>query len=249
MSSSRTVFRRKSESANIASTFKGKRKQKCKVNSDAVTISSQKKPTKDKKQVIKTEPDKEKKWCFFCGCEGHMKKNYTNYHTWRAKKGIFSLVCEKNNSVSVSIDTRWIDSGATTHISASMQDCRSYCKLRDDERYIYVGDDNKTKVKSITYFRLLMKTGLYLNLFDTFIVPSFRRNLISIFALDKLDFSCSFRDENFGLYRHSNMVTSGFLSIVDNLYVSYIITFYNETLNNEIQNVRQKLTHQDLAAL
>jgi gag-polypeptide of LTR copia-type len=38
----------KSESANLASTSKGKRKQKCKINSDAATISLQKKPTKDK---------------------------------------------------------------------------------------------------------------------------------------------------------------------------------------------------------
>jgi hypothetical protein len=51
----------KSESANIASTSKGKGKQKRKINSDVATTSSQKKPTKDKKLVIKTEPDKEKK--------------------------------------------------------------------------------------------------------------------------------------------------------------------------------------------
>jgi hypothetical protein len=70
----------KSESANIASTSKGKEKQKCKVNSNVETTSSQKKPTKDKKPVIKTEPDKENKGCFFCGSEGHMKKNFTNYN-------------------------------------------------------------------------------------------------------------------------------------------------------------------------
>jgi gag-polypeptide of LTR copia-type len=95
----------KSESVNIASTSKGKKKYKYKINSVAVTTSSQKKPTKDKKPVIKTEPDKEKKRCFFCGSEEHMKKNFTNYHAWRAKKGKFSLVCEEVNSVSVSIDT------------------------------------------------------------------------------------------------------------------------------------------------
>jgi gag-polypeptide of LTR copia-type len=95
----------KSESANIAFTSKEKGKQKCKINSDVATTSSQKKPTKDKKPVIKTEPNKEKKWCFFCGSEGHMKKNYTNYHAWRAKKGNFSLICEEVNSVSVLIDT------------------------------------------------------------------------------------------------------------------------------------------------
>jgi hypothetical protein len=51
----------KSENANIASTSKGKRKQKRKANSDATTTSSQKKSTKDKKSIIKTEPNKEKK--------------------------------------------------------------------------------------------------------------------------------------------------------------------------------------------
>jgi hypothetical protein len=69
----------KSERANITSTSKGKGKQKRKVNSDAATISSQKKPTKDNKPIIKTEPDKKKK-CIFCGSEWHMKKNCTNYH-------------------------------------------------------------------------------------------------------------------------------------------------------------------------
>jgi hypothetical protein len=85
----------KSESANIASTSKGKEKQKCKINSDAATTYSQKKPTKDKKSVIKIEPDKEKRGYFFCGSEGHMKKNYTDYHAWRAKKGNFFLLFMK----------------------------------------------------------------------------------------------------------------------------------------------------------
>jgi hypothetical protein len=54
--------------------LKEKGKQKHKINSDAATISSQKKPTKDKEPVIKTKPDKEKKEYFFCEIEGHMKK-------------------------------------------------------------------------------------------------------------------------------------------------------------------------------
>jgi hypothetical protein len=79
------------------------------------------------------------------------------------------------------------DLGATTHISVSMHGCQSYRKLKDHERYIYIGDDNKAEVKPIRHFRLLLKISLYLDLFDTFV-------------------------------RHSNMVTSGFLSIMDNLY-------------------------------
>jgi GAG-pre-integrase domain len=131
----------------------------------------------------------------------------------------------------------------------SIQGCRNYCKPRDDERYIYVGDDNKAEVETIWHFRLLMKTDLYLDLSYTFVVPSFRHNLISIFALDKLSFSYSFGDGMFSLYRQSNMVASGFLSIMDNIYSLGTITFYNETLNNKTQNVRQKLIHKDSAAL
>jgi GAG-pre-integrase domain len=165
------------------------------------------------------------------------------------QRGNFSLICEEVNSVSVSIDTWWIYSGATTHISVSMQGYRNYRKPRDDERYIYVGDDNKAEVEVIGHFRLLMKISLYLDLYDTFVVPSFRRNLISIPALDKLGFSCSFGDGKFGLYRHSNMVASGFLSVMDNLCALDTTASYNETLNNETRNVRPKLTHHDSAAL
>jgi hypothetical protein len=45
------------------------------------------------------------------------------------------------------------------------------------------------------------------------------------------------------------MVVSGFLSIMDNIYALDTITSYNETLNNETRNGRQKLIHQDSAAL
>jgi hypothetical protein len=153
------------------------------------------------------------------------------------QRNIFSLICEEINSVSVSIDIWWIDSGATTHISVSMQSCQNYRKPRDSKRYIYVGDGNKAAVKTIGNDRLLLKTDLYLNLFDIFVVSSFRWNLISISVLNKLDFSCSFGDENFDLYRHSNMVTSDFLSVMDNFYALDTIVSYNETLNYETQNI------------
>jgi GAG-pre-integrase domain len=129
-----------------------------------------------------------------------------------------------------------------------MQGCRSYRKPRDGERYIYIGDNNKAEVEAIGHCRLLLKTSLYLDLFDTFVVSFFRRKLISISALDKLGFSCSFGDEKFSLYRHSNMIASDFLSVMDNLYALDIISSYNETLNNKTRNVRQKLTHQDSTA-
>ena len=59
-----------------------------------------------------------------------------------------------------------------------MQDCLSYQKSNDGERYIYVGDSKIVEVEVIEKFRLLPKTGFYLDSDETFIIPSFRRNLI-----------------------------------------------------------------------
>ena len=66
----------------------------------------------------------------------------------------------------------------------------------------------------------LLKTRIYLNLKETFIVPSFRRNLVSIYVLDKLGYTCSFGNSQFSLYLNSNIVGTGSLSRFDNLYFS-----------------------------
>ena len=105
---------------------------------------------------------------------GHKKKQCSNYHAWRAKNGtLLNLVCSEVNLTSVPKHTWWIDSGATTHISVSMQGCLSYRKPNDGERYIFVGDDKKVEVEAIETFRLLLKSGTYLDLNETYVVPSF----------------------------------------------------------------------------
>ena len=97
----------------------------------------------------------------------------------------FTLVCSEINLASVPRNTLWLDSGATTHISVSMQGCLSYRRPSDGERYIFVGDEKLVEVQAIGHFRLSLGTGLYLNLKDTFIVPSCRRNLVPISLLNK----------------------------------------------------------------
>ncbi|RDX75881.1 hypothetical protein CR513_44196, partial [Mucuna pruriens] len=70
----------------------------------------------------------------------------------------------------------------------------------NDERFIFVGYDNKVVAKVIGTFILQLKIGFHLNLFKTFIVSSFRQNLISISNLDKFGFSCSFENNKVSLY-------------------------------------------------
>ena len=74
----------------------------------------------------------------------------------------------------------------------STQDCLSCQKSNDGERYIFVGDGKTIEVKAIENFRLLLKTIFYLDLDETFVVTTFKRNLISISSLDKFGSSCSF---------------------------------------------------------
>ena len=126
------------------------------------------------------------------------------------KKGKFlTLVCFEVNLAFVPKDNWWIDSGATTHISMTMQDCLWSQLPSDNERFIFVGDGKKVTVEAIGTFRLHLKTRFYLDLFETFFVPSFRWNLISISSLDKFGFSYSFGNDKVSLYQNSNMVGSG----------------------------------------
>ena len=110
----------------------------------------------------------------------------------------------------------------------TMQGCLWSRPPSDDERFIFVGDGKKVAVEAIGTFGLQLKTGFYLDLFETFVVPSFRRNLISISSLDKFGFSCSFGNNKVSLYQNSNMVGSG--SLIDNFYMLDVVSSYNEIL-------------------
>ncbi|KAF1891198.1 hypothetical protein Lal_00001339 [Lupinus albus] len=110
-----------------------------------------------------------------------MKKKCPKYATCRVKNGEFlNLVCSEINLAFVPNDTWWVDSGATTKISITLH---SYLWIRqssDDEKFIFVGDGKRVAVEAIGTFILRLRTGFHLDLFETFVVPSFRRNLISV---------------------------------------------------------------------
>ena len=60
----------------------------------------------------------------------------------------------------------------------------------DGEKYIYVGNGNKATVKVIGVFRLQLDSECTLDLDETFVVPSFRQNLIYVSCLDKCGYFC-----------------------------------------------------------
>ncbi|GAB2278784.1 hypothetical protein Dimus_039306 [Dionaea muscipula] len=174
--------RDKTKSAHLASSSQSKKKRPM---VSAGPLSGQKKLKKQDDGLT----------CFFYKKVGHMKKECSKFAIWQQKKGmLLTMVCSEVNLASVPIDTWWVDSGATTHISMSMQGCLWSRSPSDDERFIFVSDGNRAAVQAVGTFRLQFRTGFILDLYETFIVPSFRRNLISISNLDKSGFSCSFGD-------------------------------------------------------
>jgi len=108
----------------------------------------------------------------------------------------------------------------------------------DDERFIYVADDNKVVVGVVGTFRLCSKTGLFLDLFETFYVLSFRRNLVSVSCLDKSGYHCSFENNKVSLFQNLNIICSIFL--IDNLY-KLDLNFCNEILQTSSRGTKRKL--------
>jgi len=158
-------------------------------------------------------------------------------------------VCSEVNLASVSSNTLWLDLGATTNISVSMNGCLNYRKPTNSERWIYVGDGKSVEVEAIGHFRLLLCTGFYLDLKDTFVVLSFRQNLISVSYLDKFCHSCSFGNNEFSLSFNSNIVGTGSVLAYDNLYLLDTVTIYNETFNIESHGTKRKIDNTQSGAL
>ncbi|KAL5179655.1 hypothetical protein HKD37_01G000926 [Glycine soja] len=127
--------RDRTESVHLTSTSQNKKRKKTKGAAEGT--SQQKKQNKDEEFT-----------CYFCKKSGHMKKECPKYAAWRVKKGKFhTLVCLEVNLAFVPKDTWWVDFGATTHISMTMQGCLWSRLPSDDERFIFGGDGKKVAVE------------------------------------------------------------------------------------------------------
>ncbi|KAF7843870.1 Retrovirus-related Pol polyprotein from transposon TNT 1-94 [Senna tora] len=146
----------KVESAHLASSSGVKASKKRKRNENGTADKGKSSQNVQKKQD--TSPT-----CFFCRKHRHVKKDCSKFVTWRVKNNTFlNFVCYEVNLAVVPIDTWWVDSGSTAHISVSMQGCLRSRMPNDAERYIYVGNCNRVAVKAIGDFRIRFSNDLYL---------------------------------------------------------------------------------------
>lgn len=144
-----------------------------------------------------------------------------------------ALVYSETNLVEVPRNTWWLDSGATTNISVSLQGCLSYQTPADAERRIHVADENPVHVEAIAHFRLFFVSGYFLDLKDTFVVPSFRRNLVSGPWLNISGYSCLTEKGTTTLSLNSVFIGTGKLLENHSLYMLDTINSKDESLSVE----------------
>lgn len=111
------------------------------------------------------------------------------------------------------------------------------------------GNSKSVKVDAIWTFMLLLKTGYDLNLKQIFVLPSFRRNLISISTLNKSCNSCLIENSQFDLFLYSNNVDISSLSDYDIIYLLNTVVSYKEILNINSSGIKRKLTNENSASL
>uniref|UniRef100_A0A2N9II69 CCHC-type domain-containing protein n=1 Tax=Fagus sylvatica TaxID=28930 RepID=A0A2N9II69_FAGSY len=127
--------------------------------------------------------------CFWCRKKGHVKKDCNRFKNWLEKKGTpLALVYFESNLVDVPLNSWWIDTGASIHVTNSLQGFKSKRRPNDGEVAVYMGNGEKALVEFIGVVNLPLASGGALVLDDVVYVPSLRRSLISVSKLDSSGF-------------------------------------------------------------
>ncbi|KAK3041532.1 hypothetical protein RJ639_002218 [Escallonia herrerae] len=167
--------------------------------------------------------------CHFCKDKGHMRKECRKFREWLEKKGNLSIcVCYESYTIDAPLNTWWINTGATVHITNSLQGFLSVKKLNKGERNVLVENGEKAQVEAVGTLRLVLKSRFNLDLVDTVYVPSMTRNLISVSRLDAYEYSFKFENKGFSLFLYARVIGYGLLE--GNLYKLLSNASFTESL-------------------
>ena len=114
-----------------------------------------------------------------------------------------------------------------------------------------MGNGKKIEGEAIENFRLLLMTGFYLDLDETFIFLSFRKKFDFYFYLRQMCFFFSFSFfVHLGVINSSNdskLVSSSYFSGDDNLYLLDTIVLFNKSIQLSTRGIKRKLTNENSA--
>jgi len=167
--------------------------------------------------------------CHHCKKRGHMRKDCVKFKDWLVKKGndLNFMICE-TFLVDVPLNAWWVDTGASVHITNSLQGFHSVRMLQRGERKLKVANGLEAEVEAVGTLRLVLKSGFILDLHDVVYIPSVIRNLIFVSRLDACGFMFQFENNELKLYHNSKFVGSELLC--DNLYKLCLDSSFCESL-------------------
>ena len=174
--------------------------------------------------------------CHFCRKEGHFQKDCLKRKAWFEKKGKYNIfVCFEPNLIVVLNNTWWLNSGATTHVSNTMQGFLTIRTINPNENFLFMGNCMKALIEGIGTYHLILDNGHHLDLIDTFYVPSVSRNLVSLSKLDVYGFTFKFGHGCFSLCKNNSII--GFGILIDGLYKLKLDDNFAESLLNVFHKV------------
>jgi hypothetical protein len=128
--------------------------------------------------------------CHFCGDDTHYKNDCAK---WLACKGEdYITFVDKSLYVNFSLNTWWIDSGATVHVCNSLQGFVMKTNTRKGEQSLKVADGKEAYVEAVGSIVLHLHSSFKLHLNNVLYISSLKRNLIPVRLLDIDSFSCNF---------------------------------------------------------
>ncbi|RVW21903.1 Retrovirus-related Pol polyprotein from transposon TNT 1-94 [Vitis vinifera] len=162
--------------------------------------------------------------CNFCHKIGHKQVDCFKFKNWleKKKKGEIVVVVNLNanmietNIVDVHANSWWLDTGATIHVTNSLQEMTNRRKPSKHEECVYMGDGSKVKVEFFGMIKLKLITKSFLLLHNVAFIPSLRRNLISVSSLDRHGYSFHFGGGKVDIFCNSVLIGNGVL--FGNLY-------------------------------
>ncbi|KAL6322423.1 hypothetical protein AAG906_008078 [Vitis piasezkii] len=100
----------------------------------------------------------------------------------------------------------WIDTGASIHITNSLQGYLTSKRLSKGERTITLGNGIEVEIEAIDTFHLILDTGFIMDLVDTVYVLVFTRNLISVPKLYSYGYELKFGNKIVSLYSYVYLI-------------------------------------------
>ena len=146
------------------------------------------------------------------------------------------IQCFESNFSKVSSNTWWLDYGATTHVSNTMQGFLTSQSTSLNDNFLFMGNQMKAPIEGMENYRLVLDTECHLDLLQTLYVPSLSINLVFVSKLDVIGFTFKIGNECFNLFnKNDSLIGSGIP--MDGLYKLKLDVNFSTSLMCVHQNI------------